>query len=249
MKTEWNYTTLADAYLKRPKYAPSTIEDMCRKMRLTKQSKICDIGAGTAHLTLELAPRVSSVVAIEPNDAMRANGILRTSNMPNVSWVEATAENTLQNAHAFNAATFGSSFNVCDQEKALKEVQRIVEKNGWFCCLWNHRNIHDRLQAEIESIIQKYVPNYNYGLRRADQTQVLKDSGLFHSIEKITGIVLHQQSVEDCVEAWRSHATLERQAGSSFAEIISEIEQLLIAQGGETIAVPYDTQCWVAQFK
>ena len=33
-----------------------------------KQHKVCDIGAGVAHLTLMLADRDYDVVAVEPND-------------------------------------------------------------------------------------------------------------------------------------------------------------------------------------
>ena len=45
---------------------------------LTGNSRICDIGAGVAHLTIPLASRGFIVDAVEPNDSMRRNGIKRT---------------------------------------------------------------------------------------------------------------------------------------------------------------------------
>ena len=114
MKTEWDYTTLADAYLKRPDYADAAIDAMLAIAGAKKGDKFCDVGAGVAHLSLMLAARGLNVTAVEPNDAMRAIGIKRTEALPNVSWHEGTGEQTGQVAQGFDMVTFGSSFNVCD---------------------------------------------------------------------------------------------------------------------------------------
>lgn len=60
---------------------------------------------------------------------------------------------------------------------------------------------------------------------------------------------MHQQTVEECVEAWRSHATLERQAGNAFADVVAEIEQYLKGLGAPAIQIPYSTNIWVAQLR
>ena len=78
MKTEWDYTDLAAAYLKRPDYAQSAIDRMLETAGVKKGDVVCDVGAGAAHLTLKLAEHGLHVCAVEPNDAMRANGIERT---------------------------------------------------------------------------------------------------------------------------------------------------------------------------
>ena len=75
MKTEWDYTDLAEAYLKRPDYAQGAIDQMLEACGVQKGDKACDVGAGAAHLTLKLAGFGLQVCAVEPNDAMRANGI------------------------------------------------------------------------------------------------------------------------------------------------------------------------------
>ena len=71
MKTEWDYTDLAEAYLKRPDYAQSAIDQMLEKAGVNKESKVCDVGAGAAHLTIKLAEAGLQVSAVEPNDAMK----------------------------------------------------------------------------------------------------------------------------------------------------------------------------------
>ena len=47
--------------------------------------------------------------------------------------------------------------------------------------------------------------------------------------------------------AWKSHATLHRQAGDKFDEIILNIEKLLNESNQDPILVPYSTVVWIAQ--
>ena len=169
MKTNWDYTELADAYLKRADYSDAAIDAMLAVAGLDG-GKVCDVGAGVAHLTLMLALRGFEVTAVEPNDAMRANGSRRTASSPKVRWFEGTGEHTGQANNMFDMVTFGSSFNVCDRRLALRETARILKPNGWFACLWNHRWLDDPIQKRIESIIKAAVPRYEYGTRLEDQT-------------------------------------------------------------------------------
>ena len=249
MKTEWDYTTLADAYLKRPDYADAAIDAMLSIAGAEKGDKFCDVGAGVAHLTLMLAARGLAVVAVEPNDAMRTNGIKRTEKITNVLWHEGTGEATGQATQAFDMVTFGSSFNVCDRQQALKETARILKPNGWFACMWNHRHLDDPIQSQIEAIIKTRVSGYGYGTRREDQTAVINASGLFGSVVHLDSRVIHEQTIEECIEAWRSHATLERQAGAVFHDVIKVMENYLHSLGTPIIQITYSTNIWLAQLR
>ncbi|KAA0996217.1 class I SAM-dependent methyltransferase [Pseudomonas sp. ANT_J12] len=249
MKTEWDYSTLADAYLKRPDYANAAIDSMLSIAGAEQGDTFCDVGAGVAHLTLMLAARGLDVVAVEPNDAMRANGIKRTADLTNVRWHEGTGEATGQTDQAFDMVTFGSSFNVCDRQQALKETARILKPRGWFACMWNHRYLEDPIQARIEAIIKDRVQGYGYGTRREDQTAVIDASALFGPVVHLDARVTHEQTIEECLEAWRSHATLERQAGAKFHEVISAIDDYLRSLDTASIQIPYSTNIWVAQLR
>lgn len=249
MKTEWDYSTLADAYLKRPDYADAAIDAMLSIAGAERGDAFCDVGAGVAHLTLMLAARGLDVVAVEPNDAMRANGIKRTVDLTNVRWHEGTGEATGQTSEAFDMVTFGSSFNVCDRQRALKETARILKPRGWFACMWNHRYLEDPIQARIEAIIKDRVQGYGYGTRREDQTAVIDASALFGPVVHLDARVIHEQTIEECLVAWRSHATLERQAGAKFHEVISAIEDYLKSLDTASIQIPYSTNIWVAQLR
>lgn len=247
MKTEWDYTSLADSYLQRPDYSETAIDAMVKIAGVKSGEAVCDVGAGVAHLTIMLAERGFNVTAVEPNDAMRENGIKRTASMDNVSWFEGTGENTGQKDHAYSMVTFGSSFNVCDRAAALMETRRILKPKGWFACMWNHRSFDDPIQAEIESIIKANIDGYDYGTRRENQTAVIDNSDLFGPVTHLDSQIIHRQKIEDCVQAWRSHATLERQAGPAFGTIVDAIEVYLNGLKLSEIKIPYSTNIWIAQ--
>lgn len=249
MKTEWDYTELAEAYLKRPDYAQSAIDKMLQTAGIEKGGAACDVGAGAAHLTLKLAEYGLNVCAVEPNDAMRANGIKRTAQYQNVQWFEGVGEHTGMEDQKFHLVTFGSSFNVCDRQEALKETKRILKDGGWFACMWNHRDLSDPMQKEIEDILKTQIPDYSYGTRREDQTDVIRESGLFKDVIYIEGTVVHEILAEDFIEGWKSHGTVQRQSREKFDFINSEIRKAVEAKGEKYVKVPYTTRIWMAQVK
>jgi ubiquinone/menaquinone biosynthesis C-methylase UbiE len=247
MEIQWDYTRLADAYLKRPDYSPKAVASLISLSGAQSGDPVCDMGAGAGHLTQFLTEAGFAVTAVEPNDAMRANGIKRTDGYGQISWIKAAAEKTGLPDSAFVMVTFGSSFNVTDRPAALAETARILRPGGTFACMWNHRDLDDAIQAGIESVIKRVVPEYRYGSRREDQTGVINDSGLFGEVTRIEGDVTHEQSIDDCVEAWRSHATLERQTGDKFRLVLHEIEAYLRGLGRDSILIPYRTRIWAAK--
>ena len=249
MKTEWDYTDLADAYLKRPDYAQEAIDKMLAKTGVKAGDVACDVGAGAAHLTLKLAEYGLKVCAVEPNDAMRKNGMERTKQFQDVQWFEGVGEHTGMEAGKFDIVTFGSSFNVCNRQEALSESKRILKPQGWFACMWNHRDLNDPLQMEIENILKSEIEGYSYGTRREDQTEVINESGLFHEVVYVEGTVLHDVLAEDFIEGWKSHGTVHRQSKDKFDYINKQIRSVVEAKGEEYIKIPYTTRIWMAQVK
>lgn len=180
---------------------------------------------------------------------MRTLGEQQTRDFQNVTWYEGTGEATGRPAHHYHLVTFGSSFNVTDRSQALQETQRILIPGGWFACLWNHRDLQDPLQAGIEALIRAQIPNYSYGTRREDQREFLEQSGYFEAVFELSGRVVHQQSLADCLTAWRSHATLARQAGERFEAILSAIETYLQEKAPAGLRIPYTTRIWFGRFR
>lgn len=251
MKTNWDYSGLADSYVSRPQYSQRLIGAIFQISSMTPGMAACDVGAGVGHLTRHHVANGHETIAVEPNDDMRRVGQEQLAKSPTLTWMEGTGESTGQTSRSFDLVTFGSSFNVCDRGSALVETARILKPSGWFACLWNHRDLSDNVQGSIEKIISERVAEYSYGSRREDQSQVIRDSGKFSEPIFMSSRVEHKVSYSEFLTAWKSHATLKRQSGSDFEDIIFEIEELLMRNKSETssdyLVVPYTTTAWVAQ--
>ena len=244
MKTEWDYSDRARTYDKRADYSESLIKNLLAQIELSKDKPVADVGAGTGKLTKVLLNNGLRVIAIEPNLNMRKYGIKNTERKK-VSWIEGTGEQTGLDTSSVSATFFGSSFNVVDQAKTLEEVARIIIPKGWFVCMWNHRDLSDSTQVKIEEVIKTFIPNYNYGLRRKDPTEVIKNSGLFSSVENIEDRFTVSMLKTDIVDAWKSHDTLFRQSNGKFDQIINSISEIL---SEDLYEVPYFTRCWFSRY-
>ncbi len=244
---EWDYTALAESYSHRPNYADGAIDTLVEVAHLNAGDPVLDLGAGTGHLTLKLAARNLDVIAVEPNPRMREIGESRTSGLPNVWWHDALMEQTGLQDGAFALLTYGSSFGVADYDATLREARRLLRSGGQLAVLFNHRDLDDPLQSKIETLIQREVPSYSYGDRRADQSKFIESSGLFASVHRFEVSFVYEQSTKAWLAAWSSHATLVRQAGSRFNEIVTTIEDLVLRECPETASIPYTTRVWIGK--
>ena len=236
----WDYSKRAKTFDKRANYDVDAINCMLQDMGCVSHKPVADIGAGTGKLTIPLLKWGLTVHGVEPNDNMRSIGIDNTNNL-NVTWHKGTGEKTGLAPTFFQSVFFGSSFNVVNQKLALKEVKRLLLPHGWFACMWNHRDLNDPLQKEIESIIRISIPNYDYGTRRQCPSDIINASCLFgeiHSIEKSFSV---ETKTQDFVNAWKSHETLSRQSAGNFEKIIFEISKILPSGN---FSVPYTTKIW-----
>jgi SAM-dependent methyltransferase len=243
----WDYTAHAQTYADRPGYASSVIDEILGRAQVAQHGNACDIGAGAGHLTIPLLQRGLVVDAVEPNAAMRAIGKRRTDAWSTVRWHGTTAEHTTLDAGTQDLVTFGSSFNVADPALTLPETVRILRPGGWFACIWNHRDLSDPLQTAIEATIQRHLPRYSYGRRRADQSATIAASGLFQSAQYVEGGIVHRVATSSWCAAWQSHATLARQAGDQFPKIVDCIVELVNSRCGDEFEVPYVTRGWLAR--
>ncbi len=96
--------------------------------RLSRPGRVVDLGAGHGDLSLALAAQGHDVVAIEPVARMRETGTRRTG--PEVTWVDATGEETgLEDA---SVDAIGSNFGAffCDPQAGPAEWARILRPGG-----------------------------------------------------------------------------------------------------------------------
>jgi len=147
----------------------------------------------------------------------------------------------------------GSSFNTTDREKTLIEAYRALKDNGFFCCMWNNRDIeNDEVQHGIESIIESVIPSYERGTRREDQTEIITQSGLFTDLDYTETSQKVVRSIEDYINAWKSVKNrfwdvTTPEGEKTFEEILKKInDQYRHLQNFE---MTYVTRMWIARKK
>jgi SAM-dependent methyltransferase len=248
---EWDYSKHAEFYRYRPNYAPKAIDMLIEYVGAKKQAgfKVADIGAGTGNLTKMLLERGLDVAPVEPNSGMREIGIAETKNY-NVTWSAGTGTETGLESGKYNWITFGSSFNVIDRELGLQESYRLSPPPpAYFTCMWNHRNLADAVQKTAEDVIEKFVPNYDRGVRREDQRPFLEaHSKLFKNLCYLEVDFDVDRTIDEYILAWRSvknkYWDLETKDGQDlFTRITREMRNAL----PPNFRIKYTTRAWTAE--
>lgn len=246
MKLNWDYSELAESYDDRADYEPKIIEMIFQSHGLHKTAIVLDLGAGTGKLTKELVKHAYRVIASEPNDSMREFGMKNVMN-ENCEWQSFQGENLPLEENSISSVWFGSSFNVIDHKKLFSELSRVLTKQSWLTCLWNHRNLEDPLQQNIEQVIREEIPGFSYGSRRQDPSQVIKESGMFGEVTHHKSEFVQEYSVDSYIKAWSSHATLMRQSNDRehFEKIVKRIKHTMPSD--TVIKVPFTTNLYTSK--
>lgn len=145
------FTNRAQDYARfRPSYPPEAIAALLAGLGEPASFTAADIGAGTGIAARLLGDRQLTVIAVEPNAAMREAALPH----PNVTFHAAAAEDTQLPEHSFDLITCCQAFHWFDTPLALTEFQRILKPGGRLALLWNKRSPDDPFTGKYEDIIR-----------------------------------------------------------------------------------------------
>lgn len=97
-------------------------------------SDALEIGAGTGLLTRLLAERVNHVLAIEPDERMRA---VLSASAPGVDVQAGQAEELPTASSTFDVVIAASAWHWVDEQRAVPEVARVLRPGGRLALVWN----------------------------------------------------------------------------------------------------------------
>ena len=112
----------------RPEFAPEAVDYALAKLEIAPGATVLDLAAGTGKLTRALRERVAAVVAVEPDDDMRAyvGGDARAGFAEGIPIADSSVD----------AVFVGDAFVWFDAGRALSEIERVVRRGGGLALLW-----------------------------------------------------------------------------------------------------------------
>jgi len=119
----------------RPEYAPEALDRAEEALGLGADSQVVDLAAGSGKLTRALARRFDQVVAVEPNDEMRA---VLAGRSADIRVLAGTAERMPLPDTSADAVFVGDAFHWFDGAAAVDELTRVLRPGGGVAVLWNH---------------------------------------------------------------------------------------------------------------
>jgi SAM-dependent methyltransferase len=127
-----SFGNVAETYHRvRPPYSQELLDRAQAALELAGDARVLDLAAGTGRLTRELARRFAHVIAVEPNDAMRAfveGGEVRAG----------TAEAIPLEDASVDAVFVGEAFHWFDKGPAIAEIARVLRPRGGLALVGVH---------------------------------------------------------------------------------------------------------------
>lgn len=112
---------------------------------------VLDLGAGTGKLTEGLLAVGAEVIAVEPDDAMRAELVRR---FPEVTALSGAAEAIPLADESVDAVLAGQALHWFDQATAFPEIARVLRADGVFAAFWNRDDQRVPWVADLQQVVR-----------------------------------------------------------------------------------------------
>jgi len=209
-----------------------------------------DLAAGTGLLTRALAARVPEVIAVEPDDRMRA---VLSERSPDVRALAGYGEAIPLADASADAVFVSSAWHWMDEARAVPEIARVLRPGGRFGVIWTTRDRQEgsgwmRLLDEFRSPDEAGDTPEATASRRRHRRVNLPDDGSFRDVATESFAYSAPMAVDDVVAMLGTYSAVitatdeERQAGLQRSRAVVEHE----FPGLDVIDVPIRSWCWRA---
>lgn len=145
----------------RLRYPKAVIEILTARCGLRREDLVADVGAGTGMLSELFLENGNAVVAIEPNDEMRAVCDQLASAWPGLTVKKAAAEATGLEDASVDFIAAGRAFHWFDVSKTGVEFRRILRPGGWVTIV-SHSRVRDDspISKSYEGLLREFGTDY-----------------------------------------------------------------------------------------
>ncbi|WP_433195568.1 class I SAM-dependent methyltransferase [Nocardia sp. CA-107356] len=180
---------------------------------------VLDLGAGTGKLTEGLLAIGAEVIAVEPDDAMRAE---LSTRFPDMTALSGAAEAIPLPAGSVDAVVAGQAFHWFDQTRAFPEIARVLRPNGVFAAFWNTDDGSVEWVAELQRVVRS-----DASFPPAGPEQKLPSHPLFTDFEQSEFAHTHRRTAESLTATIGTHSHTVVISAQQRAELLGRIRTYL----------------------
>jgi SAM-dependent methyltransferase len=227
----------ADAYRRaRPGYP----EEAARWLVGPGATRVLDLAAGTGKLTERLLTLGLEVVAVEPDDAMRAQ--LHEA-APGALALAGRSDDIPLDDHSVDAVVVGQAWHWFDPATTLPELRRVLRAHGRLGVAWNVRDHTVEWGDAYTEIIHR-----GDSLEPLHGAPTLDDS--FGELETATFAWRHRMPVQDLRTLAASRSNVLTLPPAEREDLLAAVDRLTRTHadlaGRDVVEMPYRTTCWRA---
>jgi SAM-dependent methyltransferase len=241
-----SFGDVADAYERgRPRYPADVIEQIAAAAG--GGPRLLDVGAGTGRLAAPLVQAGYDVVAVEPLDGMRA---ILARNIGAERVLAGHAEALPLDDASVDGAVCADAWHWFDGARAADELQRVVRPGGGVViCISQFSGDNDlpwasETEAVMRPLWEAVDHPYRGGPRRPDR---IDSHPGFAPIETRDVPFVHQTDREAILAHYLSMSAIASLAPDRRAEVLAELDAVLVRHGVEQIAIPYRAELWITR--
>jgi ubiquinone/menaquinone biosynthesis C-methylase UbiE len=190
------------AYHTRPPY-PEEVFDVLESLLPPGARRVLELGCGSGDLTLRLAPRVTSLDALDVSEPMLELARRRAgAGHANVRWLHSSAE-AHETSDTYSLIVAAESFHWMDWHAVLPRCARWLEPSGVFAVVDGRAFVGLPWHDELDSLLRTHSTNQTY--QPIDLISELSRRGLFRELgRRRTKPEPIEQSVDDYIESFHS---------------------------------------------
>ena len=144
--------TAREYELGRPGWPEELLDQVIEELGLEPDAEVLDLGAGTGKLTRVLVPRFARVVAVQPDDAMRA---VLEEVVPGAEALAGRGDAVPLGDGELDAVFSAEAFHWFATDESVAEIARVLRPRGALVILWNIPVEFARVGDEAEAVIDE----------------------------------------------------------------------------------------------
>lgn len=207
-----------------------------------------DVGAGTGLFTRALQRRVTQVIALEPDDRMRA---VLAARSPGVRAVAGRAEAIPVPDASADGVFVSSAWHWLDPGQAVPEIARVLGDGGRLGVIWTSRDSRVDWVAELNRLRRPHAVGSAEDATSQPRRQhevTLPGAAPFENIASASFAFVRTMAVDDAVVWLGTYSGVITAPAGERAAALARVRQGLLRQANAAgvIEMPMRSSCWRA---